>query len=64
MVVIQITAMLASELRVMEEKQASTAALTGQRQEAERAITAAANDSARLIVYRIAGANLQTDAAR
>src|SRR5271156_1757263 len=44
----QITALLASELRVMEEKQAATAALTGQRQEAERAISSAANDTARL----------------
>jgi len=44
----QITAMLASELRVMEEKQAATAALTGQRQEAERTISSVANDVARL----------------
>ncbi len=44
----QITSMLAGELRVMEETQASVAALTGQRQEAERTITTVANDSARL----------------
>ncbi len=44
----QITSMLAGELRVMEEKQAATAALTGQRQEAERTISGVANDSARL----------------
>ncbi len=44
----QITTLLAGELRVMEEKQAATAALTAQRQDAERAITAASNDSARL----------------
>lgn len=50
----QITALLASELRVMEEKQAATAALTGQRQEAERAIASNANDAAR-IESRISG---------
>ncbi|HYR58460.1 MAG TPA: chromosome segregation protein SMC, partial [Chthoniobacteraceae bacterium] len=50
----QITALLASELRVMEEKQAATAALTGQRQDAERTIAALANDSAR-IESRISG---------
>jgi chromosome segregation protein len=44
----QITAMLASELRVMEEKQSATASLTGQRQETERAISSVANDVARL----------------
>ena len=44
----QITTLLASELRVMEEKQAATAALTGQRQEAERTISQVANDGARL----------------
>jgi chromosome segregation protein len=44
----QITTLLASELRVMEEKQAAVAALTGQRQEAERTISGVANDSARL----------------
>ncbi len=50
----QITTMLASELRVMEELQAATAALTGQRQEAERTINGVANDSAR-IESRISG---------
>lgn len=44
----QITTMLATELRVMEETQSAVAALTGQRQEAERTITSVANDSARL----------------
>jgi chromosome segregation protein len=44
----QITSVLATELRVMEEKQAATAALTGQRQSAERTISGVANDSARL----------------
>jgi chromosome segregation protein len=44
----QITAMLASELRVMEEKQSATADLTGRRQETERAISSIANDAARL----------------
>lgn len=50
----QITSMLASELRVMEEKQASTAALTSQRQEAERAINSAMNDMAR-VESRVSG---------
>ena len=52
----QITSLLASELRVMEEKQAATAAggTGAQRQEAERTITAAANDTAR-IESRISG---------
>ena len=50
----QITTLLAGELRVMEEKQAATAALTAQRQEAERTISAAANDAAR-IESRISG---------
>jgi chromosome segregation protein len=50
----QITTLLASELRVMEETQAATAALTGQRQEAERTISAIANDSAR-IESRVSG---------
>jgi len=49
-----ITEMLASELRVMEEKQASVAALTGQRQEAERTISGVGNDAAR-IESRISG---------
>ena len=44
----QITALLASELRVMEEKQAATASLTAQRQEAEGTISSVANDMARL----------------
>ncbi|HEX8295402.1 MAG TPA: AAA family ATPase, partial [Chthoniobacteraceae bacterium] len=43
----QITTLLASELRVMEEKQAATAALTAQRQDAERTINTVANDAAR-----------------
>ncbi|MDR3401707.1 MAG: chromosome segregation protein SMC [Chthoniobacter sp.] len=50
----QITALLATELRVMEEKQAATAALTAQRQEAEGTITAATNDLAR-VESRISG---------
>jgi hypothetical protein len=50
----QITTMLAGELRVMEEKQAAVAALTGQRQETERMISTAANDSAR-IESRVSG---------
>ncbi len=50
----QITTMLAGELRVMEELQAATAALTGQRQEAERTISGVANDAAR-IESRISG---------
>ena len=50
----QITSLLATELRVMEEKQAATAALTAQRQEAERTIAAATNDSAR-IESRVSG---------
>jgi len=50
----QITTLLASELRVMEEKQASVAALTGQRQEAERTISGVANDAAR-IESRVSG---------
>ncbi len=44
----QITEMLAGELRRMEEKQAATAALTGQRAEAEQEISTAANEAARL----------------
>ncbi len=44
----QITTMLAGELRRMEEKQAATAALTAQRQEAERTITGVANEAARI----------------
>src|SRR5205085_1917684 len=43
----QITTLLAGELRSLEETQAATAALTGQRQDAERLIAAIANDSAR-----------------
>jgi chromosome segregation protein len=50
----QITTMLAGELRVMEELQAATAALTGQRQEAERTISTVANDAAR-IESRVSG---------
>ena len=44
----QITEMLAGELRRMEEKQAATASLTAQRQEAEQTISAVANDTARI----------------
>ena len=44
----QITEMLAGELRRMEEKQAATAALTGQRAEAEQAIQSAQQEAARL----------------
>jgi chromosome segregation protein len=50
----QITALLASELRVMEEKQAATSALTAQRSEIEQASNAAAQDAAR-IENRISG---------
>jgi chromosome segregation protein len=50
----QITTLLATELRVMEEKQAATAALTSQRQEAERTISATTNDMAR-IESRVSG---------
>ena len=50
----EITTLLASELRVMEEKQAAVAALTGQRQEAERTISGVANDAAR-IESRVSG---------
>ncbi|MGB8169175.1 MAG: chromosome segregation protein SMC, partial [Chthoniobacteraceae bacterium] len=50
----QITSLLASELRVLEETQAATAALTGQRQSAESTIAAIANDSAR-IESRVSG---------
>lgn len=50
----QITSLLASELRVMEEKQAATAALTSQRQEAERTISGATNDMAR-VESRVSG---------
>jgi chromosome segregation protein len=44
----QITTMLAGELRIMEEKQAATAALTAQRQEVERTIAGAVNEAARI----------------
>ncbi len=44
----QITTLLASELRVMEEKQVATAALTGQRREAEQAIQSVAMEAQRL----------------
>ena len=50
----QITVLLASELRVLEETQAATASLTSQRQEAERAISQVTTDSAR-IESRISG---------
>ncbi|HSI15335.1 MAG TPA: chromosome segregation protein SMC [Chthoniobacter sp.] len=50
----EITSLLATELRVMEEKQAATAALTSQRQEAERTISGTANDMAR-IESRVSG---------
>lgn len=43
----QITTLLASELRAMEEKQAATAALTQQRQDAERTIASLTNDAGR-----------------
>jgi chromosome segregation protein len=65
----QITTLLASELRVMEEKQASTAALTAQRQEVERSITATANDAARIesrisgLRGQVAGVSQQRDGA-
>ncbi len=44
----QITALLAAELRRMEEKQAATAALTAQRAEAEQTISQVAQETARL----------------
>lgn len=44
----QITLLLATELRVLEEKQAATATLVQQRQEAERSITALANEASRV----------------
>ena len=44
----QITQLLATELRVLEEKQAATATLVQQRQEAERSITALANEANRV----------------
>lgn len=50
----EITSLLATELRVMEEKQAATAALTSQRQEAERTISGTANEMAR-IESRVSG---------
>jgi len=65
----QITTLLASELRVMEETQAATAALTAQRQEAESTITAAANDTARIesrisgLRGQVAGVSQQRDGA-
>jgi chromosome segregation protein len=65
----QITSLLATELRVMEEKQAATADLTAQRQEAERAISAAANDAARIesrvsgLRGQVAGVSQQRDGA-
>ena len=65
----QITEMLAGELRRMEEKQAATASLTAQRQEAEQTISAVANDSARVenklssLRGQIAGVMQQRDGA-
>ena len=65
----QITEMLAGELRRMEEKQAATASLTAQRQEAEGTISAVANDSARIenklssLRGQIAGVMQQRDGA-
>ncbi len=44
----QITLLLATELRVLEEKQAATATLVQQRQEAERGITTLASEASRL----------------
>jgi chromosome segregation protein len=65
----QITEMLAGELRRMEEKQAATAALTGQRAEAEQAIADAVNEAARMesrisgLRGQIAGVLQQRDGA-
>ena len=65
----QITSLLASELRVMEEKQAATAALTAQRKEAERTINTTANDISRVesrisgLRGQIAGVSQQRDGA-
>ncbi len=65
----QITEMLAGELRRMEEKQAATASLTAQRQEAESTISAVTNDSARVenklssLRGQIAGVMQQRDGA-
>ncbi len=50
----QITTMLAGELRVLEEKQAATAALVAQRQEGERVIASAASDAGK-IESRVSG---------
>jgi chromosome segregation protein len=45
---VQITELLAAELRHMEEKQAATAALTGQRAEIETSLSGFAQDAARI----------------
>ncbi|MES2571648.1 MAG: chromosome segregation protein SMC, partial [Verrucomicrobiota bacterium] len=58
----QITTMLASELRVLESKQAATAALVQQRQEAERSIQSIAGETSRL-ESRISGLRGQTSMA-
>jgi chromosome segregation protein len=50
----QITTLLASELRIMEEKQAATAALTAQRQDADRSIQNVTSEAAR-IEQRLSG---------
>src|SRR5580698_10466734 len=65
----QITTLLAGELRAMEETQAATAALTAQRQDAERAINATTNDMARIesrisgLRGQVAGVSQQRDGA-
>ena len=59
----QITSLLSSELRIMEEKQAATAALTGQRQEAERSIQNVASEAAR-IEQRMSGLRGQISSAQ
>ncbi len=50
----QITTMLAGELRVLEEKQAATAALVQQRQESERSISGMTSDAGK-IESRVSG---------
>ena len=65
----QITSALAGELRAMEQKQAAVAALTSQRQEAERTIQSVAQDTARIesrvsgLRGQVAGASQQRDGA-
>ena len=65
----QITSMLATELRRMEEVQAQTSSLTAERQEADRTISALANDAGKIesklssLRGQISGATQQRDGA-